>query len=135
MPDYKKYVWDPDTARWVYIGSDASASIYYDTTHNWNLQRDFVSERLAFYVYTDHEALEDEYGNVTYAPGLKIGDGTSYLIDLPFVASSLTQIEETLNEHINDMVRHITSEERDSWNNKAHITPTLQNETLVFTLE
>ena len=54
-----------------------------------------------------------------YVPGIKIGDGSAYVVDLPFV--------------------NITSEQVNFWNNKVNcyleteLTDEGNNETLVFT--
>ena len=54
-------------------------------------------------------------GNPTYVAGIKIGDGTSYLIDLPFVTDGMTTM---LLKHIGDTTIHLTAAEREFWNNK-----------------
>jgi hypothetical protein len=53
--------------------------------------------------------------NPTFIAGLKIGDGTSYLIDLPFVTDKMASI---LLNHIGDNSAHLTDAEREFWNNK-----------------
>lgn len=68
-------------------------------------------------VYTDYKQIDDGQGNITYVPGIKVGDGNAYLIDKPFITESL---DKELTEHINDMVKHITQEEREFWNNKLN---------------
>lgn len=57
------------------------SKIQYDTTANWNAQLELIAQRGTFYVYSDHSV--DENDNPV--PGIKIGDGSSYLIDMPFV--------------------------------------------------
>ena len=91
-------------------------AVYYDTTANWNLQRDLVAERSAIYIYSDHTYIDDGHGNQIPIAGIKIGDGTSYLIDMPFATDSDS---ETLLRHISNHDIHITNEERASWNNKV----------------
>jgi hypothetical protein len=63
---------------------------------------------------------------------LKIGDGTSYLIDLPFVneTSSNSNFEEILMNHINNNTVHISPEDRLFWNNKLNLF--LSDENLIF---
>lgn len=92
------------------------AKIYYDTTANWNLMPDLVGERGSIYVYSDRIQHEDEVGNITFIPGLKVGDGNAYLIDLPFTDADMLI---SLAEHIRDNTRHITQVERIFWNNKV----------------
>lgn len=87
MPDLSKLKLDDGI---TYDLKDAAArsdiaalesKIQYDTTANWDAQVQLIAERGTFYVYSDHSV--DENDNPV--PGLKIGDGTSYLIDMPFV--------------------------------------------------
>ena len=90
--------------------------VYYDTTANWNLNPGLMSERGVVYIYSDYEYLEDEVGNRTPIAGLRIGDGSSYLIDLPFVSSLTTRM---LIAHIANQTAHISEAEREFWNNKV----------------
>ena len=83
--------------------------IHIGTTAYWNAQPQFVAENGHVYVYSDYTSIDEE--NV---PAIKIGDGTSLLINLPFVSGNNTE----LSEHIANAVRHITAEERILWNGK-----------------
>ena len=89
--------------------------IYRDSTSNWNKQRDLIAEKACLYVYSDYDTIEVD-GVTKEIPGLKIGDGTTYLIDLPFVSD---KIEQVLLNHIDDNNIHITESERETWNNKV----------------
>lgn len=100
-------------------GDPGTLPMYYGTTDEWNAQTGLQSEAGAIYVYTDHAIVDGEE-----VPGLKLGDGTSYLIDLPF-------IDAVLWKHINDTNVHITSEEREFWNNKE--SSRIEGETLILT--
>lgn len=133
MGRYTNYIWDPVALRWINLGGSSTASILYGTVEYWNSQRDLVSSRDTFYIYDDFQTVEDEHGNVHYIPGLKIGDGTSYLIDLPILASSYDEVKRQLDNHVNDMVRHITAEERQFWNNKSRVLPEVTGEVLTIT--
>lgn len=87
------------------------ASILSDTTANWNAQKKLISRKDILYVYTDYRTVDGE--NI---PGLKVGDGNAYLIDLPFVGIS-----------------SITEEERQKWNEKVALEePSGGSETLIF---
>ena len=56
----------------------------------------------------------------------KIGDGTSYLIDMPFN-------DDVMSRHVADSVIHISSTERTFWNNKVTCYLDVNNlENLVF---
>ena len=83
--------------------------VHIDTSAHWNAQPQFVAENGHVYVYSDYTSIDEE--NV---PAIKIGDGTSLLINLPFVSGNNTE----LSEHIANAVRHITAEERILWNGK-----------------
>lgn len=89
--------------------------IYYDTTANWNAQPTLVAQAGSLYIYSDFEEIVVD-GNTSYAPNIKIGDGTSYLIDLPFLSSVTTKL---LLAHINNTTIHVTAAERELWNNKV----------------
>lgn len=90
--------------------------VYYDTTAAWDAQPELIAEEAVIYIYSDYQIYEDEAGNQTAIAGLKIGDGTSYLIDMPFVTDNMSG---ALIKHLADHVVHITAEERAFWNNKV----------------
>ena len=87
-------------------GDTGDLPLYSDTTANWNAQTTLISEAGAMYVYTDHATIGGH--NVA---GIKLGDGTSYLIDIPFVDAEY-------HAHAENTDIHITDEERTFWNNK-----------------
>lgn len=94
-----------------------------DTTENWNAVRSFIPMRGEVIVYTDHSQMEDGFGNVIDVPGIKIGDGSAYLIDLPFVGNDVRyQVLQELREHSGNTVIHVTQADRDFWNNKLNCT-------------
>ena len=66
------------------ITYDGSAKIYYGTTAYWNSRPYLKSIEGAIYIYSDYS--HDEQGRDI--PGLKVGDGNAYLIDIPFIGSS-----------------------------------------------
>lgn len=104
--------------------------VYYDTTENWNRNPTLLSERGAVYIYSDYEYYENAAGNRTPIAGLRIGDGTSYLIDLPFVNSLTAHL---IISHVANQAVHISEAERVFWNNKisAYIDPN-DPEVLIF---
>lgn len=104
-----------------YIG-ESQSQIFIDTTANWEKQTSLVSIRGALYIYSDYQT-EDG----TDIPGIKVGDGLAYVVDLPF-----TDVK--YSEHLADTVSHITSAERTAWNNKVSVVINgTAPETLVFT--
>lgn len=90
--------------------------VYYDTTAHWDMQPELIGERGVVYIYSDHEWLEDEAGNRTPVAGIRIGDGSAYLIDTPFVSDAMTY---TIVRHISDTTIHVTPQEKAFWNNKV----------------
>lgn len=80
MPDLSKLKLD-DGITYDLKDITARRMIRYDTTANWNAQVQLTAERGVIYIYSDHAVDED---GKTVA-GIKIGDGTSYLIDMPFI--------------------------------------------------
>lgn len=106
------------------------SAIYYDTTAHWNSQVSLKSEKGAIYIYSDHQNIE-ESGETILVPGLKIGDGLAYVIDLPFVSNDSSR---ELKAHIANTIIHVTQEEKNFWNNKLNMHVDSSNpENLVFT--
>lgn len=107
--------------------------IYYSKKKaDWDANRDMVSQKDALYIYSDYKLIEQD-GKQIYMPGIKIGDGTSYLIDLPFANQNKnSEIEDLLLDHINNRIVHISAEQRDFWNNKLNLSLTPQSQTLVL---
>ena len=91
------------------------------TTAEWAEMITYVSQKDYIYVYTDYQQVDGKD-----VPGIKIGDGNAYVVDLPF-------IDEVYARHITDRVLHITQEEREFWNNKVtcYIDP-FQADKLIF---
>lgn len=59
--------------------------VRYDNTEMWNSQNLLISEKDCLYVYTDYGRIEREDGSIETIRAIKKGDGTSYLIDMPFL--------------------------------------------------
>ena len=91
-------------------------NVHYDTKAAWDMQPQLVAERAEIYVYSDKATLYDGVGNPYFVPGIKVGDGTSYLIDMPFIAD---EVIFALAQHVNNTTVHITQAERIFWNNKV----------------
>lgn len=82
-------------------------SLLYNSVEEWNNNRSYIPAAGDIIVYSDYK---QEDGKVI--AGVKIGDGTTYVVDLPFLTDAY-------QEHINNSSIHITSEERTFWNNKV----------------
>ena len=104
-----------------YIESRMPKHVLFGTTAQWNAQVSLESVAETMYVYTDHAT--DSQGNPI--AGVKVGDGSAYLIDLPFT-------DTVMMEHIADNVRHVTAQERAFWNEKVRCYMG-GSESLVFT--
>lgn len=94
------------------------------TTEEWNTRISYVPEAGRIIVYSDRSVVDGQ--NV---PGIKIADGKAYVVDLPFVGED---IEKVLLDHIHDVEAHITSEERQFWNNKLNYEIDEHEETLTL---
>ena len=100
-----------------------TAGVASDTTQGWNSNPSFIGEKDMIYIYTDYQ--QDQNGN--NVPGIKIGDGMAYLIDSPFIDTSIMN-------HINDHSIHITDEQRNFWNDKVRCYHSnVDDQMLIFT--
>ena len=103
------------------VGRAIVHNVYTDTTINWNEKRYYIPERGDIIVYTDKGQIVDDYGETVNVPGVKIGDGNAYLIDLPFVGADVRyQILTELRAHSGNTEIHVTNEEKEFWNNKLN---------------
>ena len=110
--------------------SDNSGKISYGTTAYWQEHLTFIPKAGEIVIYSDHSSIE-ENDETVYIPGIKIGDGSAYGIDLPFVDDAMAQ---TILSHISDTDIHITAAERTSWNNKLclHDNPVVNNTLILY---
>ncbi len=135
MPNVPKYL-DPEGVSflWSKIKNISQNNLVYysKTKEEWNSNIHQLSEKNVLYIYTNYKMIEQD-GEEFLLPGLKVGDGTSYLIDLPFLNSGdNSTINQQILDHMNNRVIHITAEQRSFWNNKLNYQPQLINETLVL---
>lgn len=104
------------------IGAGGSGSKHYiitKTTAEWNATPQLMSEKNVMYVYSDYREETDPIsGDTYYVPRAKFGDGTTYIVDLPFATMS------------------ITDEDIAKWNNATSLSVRAddESETLIFTL-
>lgn len=116
----------------VHIGgsqviTQIKGKILTNTVAGWNSQLQLQSELNTIYVYSDYAMTTDEHGQTVFVPGVKIGDGKAFLVDLPFA-------DVLMDDHIHDTDVHITPEERRIWNNKVSVyVPSALSEDLIFT--
>lgn len=96
-------------------------NIYIKTTAEWNQMASFIPNRGDVCIYSDHGTITDEFGNEINVPGIKIGDGSAYLIDQPFVGDDVRyQILTELRMHTGNTEIHVTAEEKEFWGNKLN---------------
>lgn len=118
---------------WEIIGDITNKNILIGTTAEWITQSSVIPTAGTILIYTDHGTYTDENDNNITVPGIKISDGSTPLIDIPFVGDDIhKEIMDTLNNHINDNIRHITAGERDFWNNKLNCEDIVINNNLIF---
>lgn len=97
--------------------------IFSNTTAGWAEQSSLIAKQGAIYIYTDYRRNEHNEPIAAF----KIGDGTSYLIDMPFT-------DELIWDHIENNEIHVSSADRLFWNNKVrcYIDPN-DGDKLIFT--
>lgn len=112
------------------------ATMVADAEAGWLADPMFVGAPGQIMVWTDAGTMEVD-GQIVSVPKVKIGDGRTYCVDLPFagddIAARISAIASSLSNHERDMVRHITATERAYWNDKVTTGPAIVNETLVIT--
>ena len=103
-----------------------STNVIVRTTEQWARQTSYVPPKGTICVYSDRNVIEG-----TDYPGVKIGDGLAYVVDLPFVGDDIaSQIQNVLDAHIADTSCHVTEAEKRYWNNK--LDSELAGETLIL---
>lgn len=131
------YTFVYDGTNWTVLGDLAGSNVIVNTTAGWQSNYNYIAPRGMVLVYTDHGTVTETVNNeeiTKTVPGVKIGDGSTPVIDLSFVGDDvIAQIRSELNTHINDNVRHITAAERTFWNNKINCNDTVNTNNLVLT--
>ena len=64
----------------------------------------------------------------------EIGDGKSYLIDLPFF-NDISNFNDIFMDHINNKVIHVSMEDRMFWDNKLNLFLREQEQNLILNRE
>jgi len=92
-------------------GSGIGGGVVMHTKAEWAELTKLMSKKGTFYVYTDYRQEEDpETHEIINIPRMKIGDGISYVVDLPFSTMS------------------ITDSDIEKWNNKSDLQVTIDEE-------
>lgn len=99
--------------------------VKYGTKAEWDAAYQTIAQENTIYIYTDYLNYDGKE-----VAGIKVGDGTSFLIDMPF-------LDQVYSDHIHDTTVHITQQERDFWNNKVRCyietEDNVELEELIFT--
>lgn len=82
-------------------------NVLIDTTAGWATRGQQPSVEGLIYIYSDYQVVDG-----IDIPGVKIGTGNAYIVDLPFIDAKYAQ-------HIADSIIHVTQEDKASWNNKV----------------
>lgn len=88
-----------------YLNANLTKQVLFNTTAGWNAQTTLVSDANTLYIYTDHQT--DSSGN--NVAGIKAGDGSAYVVDLPFTDAVAT-------EHVANSTIHVTPSDKTRWN-------------------
>lgn len=89
-----------------------------NTESGWAENPTYVPKRGEICLYTDTQYI-------------KIGDGSVPIVDLPYISSSsVGELEDRLDTHVNDTSKHVSIADRAFWDNKLNYI--IQNETLVL---
>lgn len=103
-------------------------NVWAKTKSEWNSKINYIPTVGAIIIYLDYKTIEKDNETIINVAGLKIGDGSSYLVDLPF----LGELDQSFYDHINNTTVHITAEERQFWNNKINCDELIIEENLVL---
>ena len=92
-----------------------------DTTQAWNEARGFVPMQGEVIVYNDYKTMRkviDGTERTVQVPGMKVGDGQTYVQDLPFIDEEL---RDKIMAHITNTDIHVSLAEKTFWNNKLNV--------------
>ena len=105
-------------------GNSTNSNIEYDTTSSWNEKRDYVPKEGTIVIYSDKSTIQKD-NQQYYQPSFKIGDGNTYLVDLPF-------FDDYIASHISNSAIHVSEADRTFWNNKINCDEIVSEETLII---
>lgn len=97
-----------------------------DTTANWNAARGMVPLAGEVIIYTDYKTIQKEIDGEmrnVIIPGIKIGDGQTYVQDLPFIDEGL---RDRLLDHIDNQDIHVSLQDKLFWNNKLNVDDNME---------
>ena len=121
----KKYYLDEEGLRLYDIlikqRIDTQDKVFYDTMANWDSKPTLVGQRGCVYIYSDWGTSPDGRD----VAGFKVGDGETLLKDIIFT-------DQMYRDHVNDVLSHVSTEDRDNWNNKVTCFYIRDLERLIF---
>lgn len=118
---------------WEIVGDITNKNILIGTTNEWANQSSAVFPAGTILVYTNAGSYINDNNDTIIVPKIKISDGSTPVIDSSFLGDEIYhEIMDTLNDHINDNIRHITAEEREFWNNKLNCENTVNDNNLIL---
>lgn len=90
--------------------------VLYGTTMEWAQDKTRIAQKGVIYVYSDYAKTSDAAGVEIDVPGFKVGDGTSYLIDLPFAQGALN---DEIRNHLANKEIHVSDDDRKRWDDES----------------
>lgn len=129
---------------YVRFPANDPAEIMVNTKAGWAEQPGFKPAKGQIVIWSDKAQIHkyvvegDELADegLIDVPGIKIGDGNAFNLDLPYVGDD---IEQKIDQHIKDVQAHVSEQDRKSWNHKITIgnldTPSddgVEGETLII---
>lgn len=106
--------------------SNTDKDIQYNTTQYWNTQIDYIPTAGQIIIYSDKYLTEYN----TNTPAIKIGDGTTFVTDLPFLTDIFSN---QLNSHINNNNIHVSIAQKAFWDNKINCEDIVIDQNLQLT--
>ena len=108
----------------------AQLPMKYGTSAYWATQTSYIPSEGEIIIYSDRGTVTENNTTVN-VPGVKIGDGLAYVVDLPFVGEDQVRaLTAIIQMHTSNSDIHVTSEDKAFWNNKLNYS--LSGENLVF---
>ena len=95
--------------------------VFYDTMEHWDSQPGLVGKIGCIYIYSDWGTSPDG----RKVAGFKVGDGITLLKDIIFT-------DQMYDDHIHDLLAHVSTEDRENWNNKVTCFYIKNLEKLIF---
>lgn len=97
------------------VSGQKLTEVLYGSTLEWAQDKTRIAQKGVIYVYSDYVKASDGAGGTVDVPGFKVGDGTSYLIDMPFAQGD---INEEIRSHIANKKIHVSDEDRERWDQR-----------------